>query len=241
MSSRKPLIQLRDIAKTYGRGSAACRAINGVDLDIYEGEFVAIRGSSGSGKSTLVNILGCLDSPTSGCYLFSGCAVERLSKEQRALIRRHSLGFVFQGFNLLARTSALENVELPLLYRAVGRSERRDRARQALAAVGLLPWQYRSSDELSGGQQQRVAVARAVATNPTVLFADEPTGNLDSTSSHEVMELLAELNRAKRITVVTVTHDPEMAAYARRVVTVVDGRIVSDTRRDNRGEESVVA
>jgi putative ABC transport system ATP-binding protein len=241
MSSQKPLIQLRDIAKTYGRGSAACRAINGVDLDINEGEFVAIRGSSGSGKSTLVNILGCLDSPTSGCYLFGGCAVEGLSKEQRALIRRHSLSFVFQGFNLLARTSALGNVELPLLYRGLSRGERRDRARQALDAVGLLPWQYRSSDELSGGQQQRVAVARAVATKPTVLFADEPTGNLDSTSSHEVMELITELNRAKGITVVMVTHDSEMAAYARRIVTVLDGHIVSDTLRDNRGEGSVVA
>jgi putative ABC transport system ATP-binding protein len=241
MSTQKPLIQLRDIAKTYGRGSAACRAINGVDLDIYEGEFVAIRGSSGSGKSTLVNILGCLDSPTSGCYLFGGCAVQGLSKEQLALIRRHSLAFVFQGFNLLARTSALENVELPLLYRRLRRGERRDRARQALDAVGLLPWQYRSSDELSGGQQQRVAVARAAATNPTVLFADEPTGNLDPTSCHEVMELITELNRAKGITVVMVTHDPEMAAYAGRIVTVVNGCIVSDTLRDNRGEGSVVA
>jgi putative ABC transport system ATP-binding protein len=238
MTGQKPLIQLRDITKTYGSGSAAYRALQGVDLDIDEGEFVAIKGSSGSGKSTLVNILGCLDSPTSGCYLFGGCAVEGLSKEQRALIRRHSLSFVFQGFNLLARTSALENVELPLLYRGVGRSERRDRARQALDAVGLLPWQHHGSDELSGGQQQRVAVARVIATNPRVLFADEPTGNLDSNSSNDVMGLITELNRAKGITVVMVTHEPEMAGYSDRIVTFLDGSIASDTRRDNRGGES---
>jgi putative ABC transport system ATP-binding protein len=240
MSSQKPLIQLRDIRRSYVSGSAACPALRGVDLDIDEGEFVAVIGSSGSGKSTLVNILGCLDSPTSGCYLFGGCAVEGLSKERRALIRRHALSFVFQGFNLLARTSALENVELPLLYQGVSRSERRDRARQALEVVGLLSWQHRSSNELSGSQQQRVAVARVIATNPRVLLADEPTGNLDSKASHEVIGLISELNRANGITVVMVTHEPEMAAHADRIVTVFDGNIASDTRRDNRGEESEV-
>jgi putative ABC transport system ATP-binding protein len=238
MTSQKPLIQLRDIARTYGSGSLASRALKGVDLDIDEGEFVAIVGPSGSGKSTFVNILGCLDSPTSGCYLFGGCAVEGLSKEQRALIRRHALSFVFQGFNLLARTSALENVELPLLYRGVNRSERRDRARRALDAVGLLPWQHHGSDELSGGQQQRVAVARVIAANPRVLLADEPTGNLDSKASHEVMGLIGELNRTNGITVVIVTHEPETAEYADRIVTILDGTIAPDTRRGNRSGES---
>jgi putative ABC transport system ATP-binding protein len=240
MTSQKPLIQLRDVTKTYGSGSAAFRALKGIDLDINEGEFVAIMGPSRSGSSTFVNILGCLDSPTSGCYLFGGCAVEGLSKEQRALMRRHYLGFVFQGLNLVARTSALENVELPLLYRGVSRGERRDRARRALDAVGLLPWQHHNSDELSGGQQQRVAVARVIATNPRVLLANEPTGNLDSKASHEIMGLITELNRAKGITVVMVTHEPEMAGYAGRIVTVVDGNIVSDTRCGNRGDESEV-
>jgi putative ABC transport system ATP-binding protein len=234
MTSRTPIIQLRDVSKTYGVGSAAFRALKGIDLDIESGEFVAIMGSSGSGKSTLMNILGCLDSPTSGRYLFAGRAVEGLSNEQRALIRRHYLGFVFQGFNLLARTSALENVELPLLYRGVSRSERRDQARQALDAVGLLRWQRHSSNELSGGQQQRVAVARAIATSPRVLFADEPTGNLDSKVSREVLELISELNRSQGITVVMVTHEAEMADYARRIVTIRDGLIASDIRRDTR-------
>jgi putative ABC transport system ATP-binding protein len=241
MTSHEPLIQLRDVTKTYGSGSAAYQALKGVDLDIDQGEFVAIMGSSGSGKSTLMNILGCLDLPTTGRYVFGGCAVEGLSKEQRALIRRRYLGFVFQGFNLLARTSALENVELPLLYRGLGRSERRARARQSLDAVGLLSWQHHGSNELSGGQQQRVAVARAIATDPRVLFADEPTGNLDSTVSHEVMGLLTRLNRVQGITVVMVTHEPDMARYAGRVVTVLDGTIASDTRRGERRPESEVA
>jgi putative ABC transport system ATP-binding protein len=241
MTSLKPLIQLRDITKIYASGSVVHRALKGVDLDIDEGEFVAIMGSSGSGKSTLVNIIGCLDSPTSGCYLFGGCAVEGLSKEQRALIRRHALSFVFQGFNLLARSSALENVELPLLYRGVNRSERRDRARRALDAVGLLPWKHHSSNELSGGQQQRVAVARVIAANPRVLLADEPTGNLDTRESREVMELIADLNRAQGITAVVVTHEPETAESADRIVTVVDGTIASGTRRGSRSDESGVA
>jgi putative ABC transport system ATP-binding protein len=241
VTSRTSIIQLREVTKIYGTGSAAFRALKGIDLDIEHGEFVAIMGSSGSGKSTLMNILGCLDSPTSGRYLFAGCAVEGLSKEQRALIRRHYLGFVFQGFNLLARTNALENVELPLLYRGVSRGERRDRARRALDAVGLLPWQHHSSNELSGGQQQRVAVARAIATGPRVLFADEPTGNLDTKVSREVMELITDLNRTQGITAVMVTHEPGMAEYADRIVTVVDGTIDSDSRRREGGVESGVA
>lgn len=241
MTPSSPLIQLRQVTKTYGSGSAAFRALKGVDLDIEAGEFVAIMGASGSGKSTLMNILGCLDTPTSGRYLFGGLAVEGLSREQRALIRRHYLGFVFQGFNLLARTSALENVELPLLYRGMPRSDRRARARGALDAVGLLPWQDHSSNELSGGQQQRVAVARAMASDPHVLFADEPTGNLDSKVSQEVLELIAGLNRTKGITVVMVTHEADMAEYARRIVTVRDGLISSDVRRDAPAAETEVA
>jgi putative ABC transport system ATP-binding protein len=241
MTLSRPLIQLRDVTKTYGSGRAAYRALRGVDLDVEAGEFVAIMGASGSGKSTLMNILGCLDTPSTGRYLFGGRAVQGLSKEQRALIRRHYLGFVFQGFNLLARTSALENVELPLLYRGMRRRERRAQARRALDAVGLLPWQDHGSNELSGGQQQRVAVARAIATDPRVLFADEPTGNLDSKVSQEVMRLIAGLNRRQGITVVMVTHEPEMAEYARRIVTVHDGLIASDVRRDARREKMEVA
>ncbi len=241
MTPGNSLIQLRDVTKTYGSGSAAFRALKGVDLDIEAGEFVAIMGASGSGKSTLMNILGCLDSPTSGRYLFGGRAVEGLSPEQRALIRRHYLGFIFQGFNLLARTSALENVELPLLYRGMRRAERRTRAREALSAVGLLPWQGHSSNELSGGQQQRVAVARAIATDPRVLFADEPTGNLDSKASREVIELIVRLNRDQGITVVMVTHEAEMAKYAKRIVTVHDGLITRDVRHDARRPRMEVA
>ena len=241
MTRSPSLIQLRQVTKTYGTGSAAFRALRGVDLDIAAGEFVAIMGASGSGKSTMMNILGFLDTPTTGRYLFGGREVQGLSKEQRALIRRHYLGFVFQGFNLLARTSALENVELPLLYRGLPRGERRARAREALDAVGLLPWQNHSSNELSGGQQQRVAVARAIATDPQVLFADEPTGNLDSKASEEVMRLIAALNESKGITVVMVTHESGMAGYARRIVTVHDGLIASDVRHDDRRTEKEVA
>ncbi|MEO1083610.1 MAG: ABC transporter ATP-binding protein [Acidobacteriota bacterium] len=235
MTTGAPLIHLRNVTKTYGGGrGVSFKALKGIDLEIKAGEFVAIMGASGSGKSTLMNILGCLDVPTNGQYLFGGRAVEGLSKEQRALIRRHYLGFVFQGFNLLARTSALENVELPLLYRGLSRRKRRAKARQALDAVGLLPWQDHSSNELSGGQQQRVAVARAMASDPRVLFADEPTGNLDSKVSREVIELITRLNQASGITVVMVTHEPEMAAYARRIITVRDGLIASDRRSDRR-------
>ncbi|WP_374259817.1 ABC transporter ATP-binding protein [Zoogloea sp.] len=226
------LIRLVGITKTYGTGQAAFQALRGVDLDIGAGEFVAVMGPSGSGKSTAMNVLGCLDTPSGGEYLFRGVHVERLERNQRALLRRHYLGFVFQGFNLLARTSAQENVELPLLYRGEEAGARHAAARAALARVGLAGWEAHTPAELSGGQQQRVAIARAIVTNPLVLLADEPTGNLDSQRSHEIMELLVALNRDQGITVIMVTHEPDMAAYARRVVRFVDGRVASDERRE---------
>jgi putative ABC transport system ATP-binding protein len=223
-----PLIRLRGVTRVYGQGSAEVQALRGIDLDIEAGEFVAIMGPSGSGKSTAMNIIGCLDSPSAGAYLFRGVAVHRLDRDQRALLRRAHLGFVFQGFNLLARTSAQENVELPLLYRGESAAARHQAAREALAAVGLAGRELHTPSELSGGQQQRVAIARALVTNPTVLLADEPTGNLDTQRGREIMELLAGLNRDRGITVLMVTHEPDMAAYARRVVRFVDGLIESD-------------
>ncbi|MCU0812874.1 MAG: ABC transporter ATP-binding protein [Burkholderiaceae bacterium] len=224
----RPLIELRGVTKVYGRGTAAFQALRGVDLAIDGGDFVAIMGPSGSGKSTAMNILGCLDVPTTGSYLFRGVPVHRLDRDQRALLRRRHLGFVFQGFNLLPRTSAQENVELPLLYRGEGAAARHAAARAALAEVGLAGWEHHTPTELSGGQQQRVAIARALVTRPTVLLADEPTGNLDTQRGREIMELLAALNRERGITVLMVTHEPEMAAYARRVVRFVDGRVASN-------------
>ncbi|MBL8251616.1 MAG: ABC transporter ATP-binding protein [Candidatus Competibacter sp.] len=229
-----PLIELRGATKVYGEGQAAFQALRGVDLRIEQGDFVAVMGPSGSGKSTAMNILGCLDSPTSGAYLFRGWHVERLARNQRALLRRHYLGFVFQGFNLLARTTALENVELPLLYRGEARAARHAKAREALEAVGLLQWQKHTPAELSGGQQQRVAIARAIVTDPTVLLADEPTGNLDSQRSHEIMDLLVALNRDRGITVLMVTHEPDMAHYAKRIVRFLDGRVDIDHRNGER-------
>lgn len=223
------LIELLGVTKTYGQGSSAFQALSGIDLRVGEGEFVAVMGPSGSGKSTVMNLLGCLDIPSSGTYRFQGVHVERLSRDQRALLRRHFLGFVFQGFNLLARTTALENVELPLLYRNRPASERREGARQALASVGLAGWETHTPAELSGGQQQRVAIARALVSQPLVLLADEPTGNLDSQRGREIMELLRSLNRDRGITVLIVTHDPDIAAYANRIVRFVDGQIESDT------------
>ncbi|MEN6544296.1 ABC transporter ATP-binding protein [Parvibaculum sp.] len=222
------LIEFRQVAKVYGHGENAVHALDGVDLVINDGEFVAIMGPSGSGKSTCMNIIGCLDTPTSGQYLFRGVDVGSLSRDQRALLRRNHLGFVFQGFNLLKRTTALENVELPLIYRGVPRAERHARAREALAAVGLSDRGDHTASELSGGQQQRVAIARAIASDPAVILADEPTGNLDSHRSREIMELLASLNRDRGITVVMVTHEPDMALYARRAVSFLDGRISTD-------------
>ena len=231
MGAEGPLIALRGITKTYGKGNAAFQALRGIDLRIDAGEFVAVMGPSGSGKSTAMNLVGCLDTPTSGAYLFRGIHVERLNRDQRALLRRACLGFVFQGFNLLARTSAQENVELPLLYRGVPAQARHQAAAAALARVGLAGWETHTPAELSGGQLQRVAIARAIVTNPLVLLADEPTGNLDSKRSHEIMQLLADLNREQGITVVMVTHEPGMAAYAQRTVRFVDGTIDSDTEQ----------
>jgi putative ABC transport system ATP-binding protein len=223
------LIRLRGVTKVYGAGLAALRALDGVDLDVEAGEFVAIMGPSGSGKSTAMNIIGCLDTPTAGEYLFRDVHVERLTRDQRARLRRRHLGFVFQGFNLLARTSALENVELPLVYRGEGAAARHAAARATLAAVGLAGWEHHTPAELSGGQQQRVAIARALVTQPTVLLADEPTGNLDTQRSREIMELLAALNRGRGITVLMVTHEADMAAYAHRIVRFLDGRVAADT------------
>jgi len=225
-----PLIRLRGVTKVYGHGQAEVRALDGIDLDIAAGEFVAVMGPSGSGKSTAMNIIGCLDTPSAGSYEFRGVHVERLSRDQRARLRRMHLGFVFQGFNLLARTSAQENVELPLLYRGESAAARRLAARDALDSVGLQGREGHTPAELSGGQQQRVAIARALVTRPTVLLADEPTGNLDTQRSREIMELLAALNRERGITVLMVTHESEMAAYARRIVRFVDGRIAEDSR-----------
>ena len=224
----QPLIRLRGVTKVYGEGALAFQALKGVNLDIARSDFVAIMGPRGSGKSTAMNMLGCLDRPTTGEYLFLGEHVESLTRDQRALLRRRYFGFVFQGFNLLARTSAQENVELPLLYRGESASKRHGAAARALDAVGLKGWEHHTPAELSGGQQQRVAIARAIVTQPAVLLADEPTGNLDTQRSHEIMELLWRLNRDQGITVLMVTHEADMAAYARRIVRFVDGVVDSD-------------
>ena len=226
--SSDSLIELSGISKTYGKGDTEFKALSGIDLNISKGEFVAVMGPSGSGKSTLMNLLGCLDTPTAGTYRFQGIPIENLSKDQRSLIRRHSLGFIFQGFNLLARTSALENVELPLLYRGYSRKQRHERAREALASVGIADKEINTPAELSGGQQQRVAIARAIVTEPGTLFADEPTGNLDSKTTVEIMNLLCRLNTERGISVIMVTHEDDVAAYAKRIVRVRDGLIESD-------------
>jgi putative ABC transport system ATP-binding protein len=225
-----PIIEFDKVERVYGKGHAEVRALAGVDLQVREGEFVAVMGPSGSGKSTAMNILGCLDAPTAGAYRFRGVDVGTLTRQQRALLRRHYLGFIFQGFNLLNRTSALENVELPLVYRGMPSGDRRRRAREALAAVGLSGWESHTPSELSGGQMQRVAIARAIVAEPSVLFADEPTGNLDTARSIEIMELLVGFNRERGITVLMVTHEPDMAAYATRTIRFRDGHVESDTR-----------
>jgi len=230
-NSEHSLIELQGVTKDYGTGSAAMQALRGIDLHIGQSEFVAVMGPSGSGKSTCMNILGCLDTPSKGAYLFEGVDVGKLSRDQRALLRRHYLGFVFQGFNILNRTSALENVELPLVYRGIPVHERRESALRALEAVGLKGWETHTPGELSGGQQQRVAIARAIVTDPKVLLADEPTGNLDSARSREVMEMLAAFNREYGLTIVLVTHDADMAAYAKRIIRFLDGII--DTEEEN--------
>ncbi len=234
--SEPPIIQLRGVSKLYGEGATAFQALKGVDLDIQAGDFVAVMGPSGSGKSTTMNILGCLDVPSSGQFLFKGLHVERLDRDERALLRRKYLGFVFQGFNLLARTSALENVELPLLYRGDGKKERRATAMAALDKVGLKEWWDHTPAELSGGQQQRVAIARAIVTNPDVLLADEPTGNLDSERSIEIMKLLTDLNQTSGITVLMVTHEPDMAAFARTIIHFKDGLVERVEAQHAQGE-----
>jgi putative ABC transport system ATP-binding protein len=228
LTNETPFIELVGLTKSYGEGAAEIQALNGVNLRVNEGEFVAIMGPSGSGKSTVMNILGCLDTPTSGAYLFRGVHVETLTGRQRTLLRRYFLGFVFQTFNLLARTTALENVELPLLYRGVPKEERREAAEATLEQVGLKGWEKHTPAELSGGQQQRVAIARALVTNPSILLADEPTGNLDTRRGREIMDLLTSLNRDRGITVLMVTHDHDMASYARRIVRFLDGVVEHD-------------
>nr|WP_077512297.1 ABC transporter ATP-binding protein [Sphingomonas sp. LM7] len=223
--SDSTIIELRGVSKVYGEGPTAFQALKGIDLDIEAGDFVAVMGPSGSGKSTTMNILGCLDVPSGGEFRFKGVHVERLDRDERALLRRKYLGFVFQGFNLLARTSALENVELPLLYRGDAKKARREAAMAALDKVGLKEWWDHTPAELSGGQQQRVAIARAIVTNPAVLLADEPTGNLDSERSIEIMRLLTDLNQTSGITVLMVTHEPDMAAFARTIIHFKDGLV----------------
>ena len=224
------VVQLTGVTKVYGSGDTMVVALGGIDLRIDDGEFIAIMGPSGSGKSTCMHILGCLDTPTSGSYRFRGVEVTTLSRNQRALLRRYYLGFVFQGYNLLNRTTALENVEVPLIYRGLKPSERRDRAREALVAVGLESRGHHTPSELSGGQQQRVAIARAIVSEPALLLADEPTGNLDSKMGRDIMELLAKLNQTRGITIAMVTHEPDMAAYTARQVHFYDGLLVDDER-----------
>ncbi|OWY01628.1 macrolide ABC transporter ATP-binding protein [Thioclava sp. F42-5] len=226
----EPLLELRGIERHYGHGETLVRALDGVDLRVEPGEFLAIMGPSGSGKSTAMNIIGCLDRPTAGNYLFNGVEVATLNRDQRALLRRHYLGFVFQGYNLLPRTTALENVELPLIYKGMRKAERVARAQLALARVGLEGREDHTPSQLSGGQQQRVAIARALAGEPMVMLADEPTGNLDTKRSVEIMDLMQDLNRESGLTIVMVTHEEDMAAYASRLVVFTDGRVVRDEK-----------
>jgi putative ABC transport system ATP-binding protein len=229
----RPVIQLDHIHKTYTMGDVDVLALRGVSLTIREGEFVAIMGASGSGKSTMMNIIGCLDRPTRGAYILDGQDVSELSKDERADIRCQKIGFIFQGFNLLSRTSALENVELPMLYAGVESTQRNQRALEALAAVGLAGREQNHPNQLSGGQQQRVAVARALVNNPALILADEPTGNLDSRTSVEVMEIFQRLNRERGITLVLITHEPDIADYAQRIVVFKDGKIRKDYQIEN--------
>ncbi|MGO4136835.1 ABC transporter ATP-binding protein [Rhizobium brockwellii] len=231
-----PLIEFRQVSKVYGEGEAAIRALDHVDLAINAHEFVAIMGPSGSGKSTAMNILGCLDVPSAGDYIFEGIPTSGFDRSQLTLLRRHMLGFVFQGFNLLSRTSAVENVELPLIYRGMAVRERRERAREALAMVGLTGREHHKTQELSGGQQQRVAIARAIVTEPALLLADEPTGNLDTKTSVEIMDLMTRLNREQGITIVMVTHEPDIAAYAQRLLRFVDGKLETEVEHRRRAD-----
>ena len=222
------LLEVKDLTKTYVMdGGVSVKALRGINVQFYKGQFTSIMGTSGSGKSTLMNILGCLDRPTSGHYYIEGEDVSTFSKDKQALIRNKKIGFVFQGFNLLAKTSALENVELPMVYAGVPAAERRERAMKALASVGLSGREHHYSNQLSGGQQQRVAIARAIANRPSVILADEPTGNLDSYSSIEIMGIFQELNR-NGISIVLITHEPDIAEYTQRTIKIVDGKIVMD-------------
>lgn len=223
---QSPLIVFRNLSKIYGMGASTVRALDGVDLEIRKGEFVAVMGPSGSGKSTAMNVIGCLDTPTSGDYFFLGRKVSDFNRLQLALLRRNYFGFVFQGFNLLARTSAIANVELPLIYQGIPRAERIKRARAALHHVGLEGRESHTPSQLSGGQQQRVAVARAIVSRPSIILADEPTGNLDSARSREIMDLLSQLNQDDGITIIMVTHEPEMASYAGRTINFIDGKVL---------------
>jgi putative ABC transport system ATP-binding protein len=229
-SEARPVIELEHIHKTYTMGDVEVHALRGISLTIKEGEFVAIMGTSGSGKSTTMNIIGCLDQPTRGTYILDGQDVSQMSKDERADIRNRKLGFVFQGFNLLSRTSALENVELPMLYAGIDSDERHKRAMDALASVGLTGREQNHPNQLSGGQQQRVAIARSLVNRPALILADEPTGNLDSRTSIEVMEIFQKLNREQGITLVLVTHETDIAEYADRVVVFKDGKIRKDYR-----------
>lgn len=227
-----PLIELDGITKVYGSGEAEVRALDGLDLRIDHGEFVAVMGPSGSGKSTAMNIVGYLDTPSGGNYRFDGVPVGNATREQRTLLRRSFVGFVFQGYNLLSQSSALENVELPMIYRGVPRTQRKELALRALSRVGMQGRERHLPSQLSGGQQQRVAIARAIVTNPLLLLADEPTGNLDTERATDVMKLLVELNREDGITIVMVTHEPDMAAFCRRHVRIVDGKAAPSPSRE---------
>lgn len=231
MSEEKTIIEFKNIVKTYGKDEAKTYALNEVNFSINEGEFIAIMGASGSGKSTSMNIIGCLDNPSSGEYLFNGINVEKLNRNQLALIRKNYIGFVFQGFNLLGRTSALENVELPLIYRRIPAKQRKELAMNALRKVGLESVAHHAPSQLSGGQQQRVAIARALVTNPLIILADEPTGNLDSIKSLEIMDLLKQLNEESNITIIMVTHEEEMASYASRTIYFRDGHIEDSLKK----------
>lgn len=227
-TATNPIIEFNAVTKTYGMGEAQVDAIKDVNFKIYPGDFVAIMGPSGSGKSTAMNIIGCLDTPTSGNYHFDGAEVGSFSRDQRALLRRNFLGFIFQGYNLLPRTSALENVELPLIYQGINRTQRRKLALEVLDRLGLKGRESHTPSQLSGGQQQRVAIARAIITKPDIILADEPTGNLDTKRSQEIMEILSRLNQQDGITIIMVTHEPEQASYANRLIEFVDGEVISD-------------
>ena len=228
--NRDVIVEFKALSKTYGKGARAVKALRGIDLKVYKGEFLAIMGASGSGKSTCLNIMGFLDTPTSGTYIFKDTVVNNLTKKELALFRRYYIGFVFQRYNLLERSTALENIELPLIYHGISSKKRREKALSALQSVGLAGKEGYLPSQLSGGQQQRVAIARAIVKNPLVLLADEPTGNLDSEMSHEIMKLIFKLNKEKSITVVLVTHEKEMAKYADRIILLKDGMIIKEEK-----------